>query len=425
MRISVVSLQNMSQKYCNNKNTTNEKSTNIVRINPTQAQVTSFKGGIPWKILSLLIAKCGYEIKKDKKFFKEKENYYEFLNNPEKYKKVLAKIINSITESPIHVEEKLTYNLLKNDSMPTMEEMKKILITNILPRISDDTYSSMNIKKSCLEKLFNLGEYNNDEFLNYFVSLPDNKYINFKKSIIEKILYSVNNKNLAEQRPGMYHNYYNFQLINSLKDKVYASFLRKNLNGIYDLHDRLVANGKSLIKNEHNEAYKEYLHDFEIYHTKISTFMQSYKKEAFQNAIKNSKGNSLIFAQDLNIDESIAASILKDIDALKLAKQKTLKAEKLDIYKNIIQQKFKKPIVKILWYDRMSSIKKYSIYYEQLQDIKKFINDTEYSKELNQLYSTEIKSLQKKVNKLEKEVDRRNDTSYLDITERMDYIYRV
>ena len=378
------------------------------------------------KAFAVLAAKIGHSVYKDGKVLKNKRVFNDFIRNPQKYSKNIDNILNELSNTQSNLDKKLTY-AFRDDQMISIEEMKRQVLENVFPKLSDENPQNRFAKQAFLTKLFDNGEYNNKTYVKTFSSLPDDLYGTFKESVADKILYSVDNMSLAKHNLVEDFNIYNVYLLNSLDLKKHKEYYTKNAHSVDKFLSRIMLAGKDMMTTEHNKAYSYYAHDFLCINNEDYNNWRPMFRKAFYMTVQNANGSKKTLAQSLNVDVKIAENILKDYESFIKADKVSDKQQKLEIYTQRLNEKFRTPIrTKHKWYE-FGTIRDLLVYgdaYLENKDINTYIERTGFAKELNLRFANKLHEQASKLSELKEACDR-SDDMYSDIADRIDITSRV
>lgn len=307
-----------------------------------------------------------------------------------KFERNFINPINKIIEHPEkHIDElPAILNILNKDIPIIKEDLPKMRITALYcfnPYISDDVYENRNIKKESIINIINSNEYDEQDFIDIYKSLPDSYYKSFKEEILGNCLNFQEKQNAAKRNTFLYAT--NFVLAQAISNKEHQDFITENKEVILKQKRLFSLELLRELKTTKNLAY-------EFYNTlqtqsDINKFVKTCYNEILCSALNESNYDSSKVAELLNIDKIYAEDIVKDFINLYIAKTFLSSQEVIKLHKQRVKEKFDIPtngnITNNIIEKQIDEYIKHTDYEEELtahkERIKKSTNVNEESSE--------------------------------------------
>ena len=315
----------------------------------------------------------------------------------QKNSKITAEVLTGLSLMRGNLDETLKYNIgetFVKGYLPKLSDMKTRAIKELVPKVDDTDGYGRTAKKAFMLSIFAFGEYMSDDYIQAFKEMPDSIYGKFKEDVADKALYSID-KYRPSSNPEQF--LYNLELLKTLDKNNHASYYEKNRNGFSGLNRRISAESYKLLTGEKNMAHELYSSNFDINHTRLNDKINSpqmwkgHLEKVFYLNLLAHMNNIPKLAEALNVDEIYADDIVKDFYVLELASQTDNKEEKLAMFSERIEEKFRLPIVENELQKKKPA--KFYAYQEKLQNITNFIDKTNMSDKLNTKYIARIEHL--------------------------------
>lgn len=324
---------------------------------------------------------------------RKKTECYNIIKN--KIKKDFPELVNDLRTLSSNVDKGFFYWLGKKiamtENVPKIKELKLLTLNEILPSMDDTDIDHRVAKKDFMMSLIDSGEHLNQAFLKQFTSMPNIFYNNFKEAVAEKSLsYALKNPKMANKAPDIY--LFTLSLLQLLMTKEHQAFFNTNKNEIAQLLENIKDVAKSKLTKRENYAYINYLENF-----KEQGNWEKFTSEVFVKELKDSGFNKEKLMQNLNICDTYADFLLKELLIIANTKGNLSKEEKIEQYKSFIDEMLNEHFPYI--YGEDDYLYKEQHYYYKKMAIEKFINSTDCKEELLGIYKPEL-------NKLQSEYDR-------------------
>ncbi len=390
MRITISPTYNNDNKICTTK----------IQQNVSNAQNISFGAvaelsGLIYKAYLLLSVsnKTAKNFHTCKQVTKVKQSINTLYNDLNIHPYAKAEIMSALSKMRSGIDNSAKFSVYNffRQSLPSVSEMKKRTLTELIYQADDSNGYERNAKKDFITSLYNYGEYLSQDFINVFKNLSDVYYKTFKEDIADKAIYGVK-KYLPSTLPEQY--IYNYEIVKALNNGNHYKYLVENKDGIKNLLHSIYSAAKKKITSKRNLAYTYYSYDGnKNAYLDISNYdlWTDYSKIAFNTALFESKGDSVKLASSLNIDKYLADDIIKDYQVLDSAQNTLDKDKKLEIYKQRLNDKFK--FIVPGENTQRNSSKLYKAIYCKYKNILNFINKTELKEELEDIYKEELSDL--------------------------------
>lgn len=328
---------------------------------------------------------------------RKKTECYHIIQN--KIKEKFPELVNELKTLNSNRDKGFFYWLGKKisviDDVPKIKELKMLTLKEIIPTMSDTDIDSRVAKKDFMMSLVDSGEHLNQAFLKEFVSMPNVFYKGLKEAIAEKSLNkALNNPDIAKKAPDVY--LFNLSMIQSLMTKEYQVFFKLNEVEISQLIKNIKTVAKSKLTKQENYAYINYLENF-----KSLGNWEKFASEVFIEELSNSDFSKEKLMQNLNICDTYAEFLLKELQVVANTKGNLSKEQKIEQYKSFIDEMLGKHFPYI--HGENDYIYKEMHYYYQKMAIEKFINSTDCKEELLGMYQPELNRLQSEYDRCEAE----------------------
>lgn len=319
---------------------------------------------------------------------KIKENFPELLKE--------LKVLNS------NVDKGFLYNigrsLTPTERAPKkIGELKLLALEDIFSVMDDSDTDSRIAKKDFMMSLVDSGEHLNQAFLKQFIAMPSKYYGGFKEGVVEKSIHSLLSRpELMHKAPDAY--LFNLTMLKSIMAPEHQNFFNINKDEISLLFKNIETITKRKLTENRDDAYFNYLENFEKQKNWKSFTSDYFKKELIESGFD--KENLM---QRLNISEEFANLLLRELQVTARTKTGLNKEQKIEEYKTFIDEILKSEFRKIA-YGETALYKKMAV--------EKFINSTDYKEELLSVYKPKLTKLQADYDRYIEEEDVYKRSSY-------------
>ena len=321
-------------------------------------------------------------VRKTSKILKYKKTVVNIIEHANDYKDKIHSLVIELSNISNNFDKFSSYStwLLWRKDTISIEEIKKQVLTKIMTMLEDKDYSHQEAKKTFLTSLIMRDEYKTPEFFFFFYVLPHQYYAEYKRGILDKILFG-----REYQTKGLKNNsdsVFNINLAKSILPFEKSDYAQKLQSGI-ELNQKLLFESiANKYKNYDDEAFIRYSEDFKDGQNKL-TSITPYEKVLFNQLLISSNFDTKKLSKSLNIREYLAKIIIDDFKALALAdKVKNIDAKKGILTKRL-EEKFSQDII-VSKYEKDSDmlrvkINNISSFLEKTGDLKDELNkDFEY-----------------------------------------------
>ena len=331
----------LSPNFRQNKNISVSKNiTNTNYINKTRPKDSISFGAVDPFTLIYLVAKYGVSegLKggfKINKFLSLRKGFANVIEYPKSHMSELVDTLFALSKTPSKMEEEIQKNAFLYEWVAEFKGMssgngiyscdlrnlKNMALDKIFPLVDDTVAANREAKKALMSNICDEGHYDYvDCFLNAFKNLPNLLYKGFKEQIIDKCLYSPECKKAMLSHSSLEHwCFENMDLVETLDEKVYSDYIRRNQSEITRQKQVLFQQAKEVLmdytgrddelwkKVYRNKVYEKYKEGFSGYWGK------KYQEPVLRAMIEECGFDKAKVAKLFNIDEDKAAEIIRDM----------------------------------------------------------------------------------------------------------------